>query len=209
MRDAYLDRLLGEREQIVLVTRQHWLVLAEAIIAEALLLIGIIALVTLVLTTWVVSPLVALGYLLVLLPILALTRDVLAWANRKYVVTTRRVIQISGVVNKNVLDSSLEKVNDVRLEQSAFGRLLGYGDVEILTASELGSNRFSRIADPIRFKTAMLNAKERLERETVVTPAAGGRDVPSLIAALDILRQQGVLTEEEFNRKKAELLAKL
>lgn len=209
MRDAYLDRLLGEREQIVLVTRQHWLVLAEAIIAEVLLLIGIVALVTLLLTTWVVNPLVALGYLLVLLPILALTRDVLAWANRKYVVTTRRVIQISGVVNKNVLDSSLEKVNDVRLEQSAFGRLLGYGDVEILTASELGSNRFSRIGDPIRFKTAMLNAKERLEREMVVTPAAVGRDVPSLIAALDMLRQQGVLTEEEFNRKKAELLAKL
>jgi len=55
----------------------------------------------------------------------------------------------------------------------------------------------------------MLNAKERLE----TGQASGGRrqelDVPTLIAQLDGLRQQGVLTEDEFNRKKAELLAKI
>ena len=37
------------------------------------------------------------------------------------------------------------KVNDVKMEQSFLGRLLGYGDIEILTASELGVNLFRRI----------------------------------------------------------------
>ena len=35
-------------------------------------------------------------------------------------------------------DSSLEKINDAVLEQSFFGRMLGYGDLDVLTASEIG-----------------------------------------------------------------------
>jgi hypothetical protein len=34
-------------------------------------------------------------------------------------------------------------------------------------------------------------------------------DIPALIAELGKLHQQGVLTDTEFNQKKAELLAKL
>jgi uncharacterized membrane protein YdbT with pleckstrin-like domain len=90
-------------------------------------------------------------------------RDVITWTSRQYIVTDWRVIQISGVFSKEVTDSSLEKVNDVKLEQSFVGRLLDYGDLEILTASELGINRFSHVGQPIHLKTAMLNAKEKLE----------------------------------------------
>ncbi len=51
-------------------------------------------------------------------------------------------MQISGIFNKSVIDSSLEKVNDIKMDQSALGRMFGYGDIEILTASELGVNLF-------------------------------------------------------------------
>jgi len=208
MADTYLNNLLGENETILFVTRQHWLVLLGEILVEALLTIAIIVLVTMLWSLLLMNPLVLFGYLLLLLPLGSMGRDYLIWGNRKFVVTTRRVIQISGVFSKNVTDSSLEKVNDVKMEQSFLGRLLDYGDIEILTASELGANLFRRIGRPIRFKTAMLNAKAKLETEQ----ASGGRrqelDVPTLIAQLDGLRKQGVLTEEEFQKKKAELLTK-
>lgn len=209
MNDPYLNNLLGEREEVLLLTRQHWFVLVEKTLAEGVLAILIIVLVTLVWTLLLPVPIVALGYVLVLLPLLALASDVAVWYNRKYVVTSRRVIHISGVMSKNVTDSSLEKVNDVKMVQSFLGRMFGYGDIEILTASELGVNLFRRIGNPIHFKTAMLNAKEHLEhgRSADSAPQAGG--VPGLIAQLDNLRRQGVLTEEEFQKKKAELLAKL
>jgi len=207
MADTYLNNLLGENETILFVTRQHWLVLLGEILVEALLTAAIIVLVTM-LFGLLPNPLVLLGFLLLILPLASMGRDYLIWGNRKFVVTTRRVIQISGVFSKNVTDSSLEKVNDVKMEQSFLGRLLDYGDIEILTASELGANLFRRIGRPIRFKTAMLNAKAKLETEQ----ASGGRrqelDVPTLIAQLDGLRKQGVLTEEEFQKKKAELLTK-
>ena len=144
-----------------------------------------------------------------LLPFGSMLRDYLIWDNRKYIVTSRRVIQLSGVFNKNVTDSSLEKVNDVKMEQTFLGRLLDFGDVEILTASEQGINLFKHIGKPIRFKTDMLNAKARLELEHAGGARPAELDVPALIARLDDLRKHGVLGEEEFQKKKAELLAKL
>jgi hypothetical protein len=96
------------------------------------------------------------------------------------------------------------------MEQSALGRLFGYGDIEILTASELGVNIFRRINEPIRFKTAMLNAKEYIERQAFANvDESKPENIPALIEHLDQLRQRGILTAEEFQQKKAELLAKL
>ncbi len=210
--DAYLNSLLGEREQIVLVTRQHWFVLVQKTLAKGILAILIIVLMTLLLVMPLflpLAPFAALGYVLVLLPAVALAWDFAIWWNRKFIVTTRRVIHLSGVFSKDVTDSSLDKVNDVKMEQTFFGRMFGYGDIEILTASELGVNLFKQIGEPIRFKTAMLNAKERLDHGQPARAGQPDTGVPALLAQLDNLRKQGVLTEEEFQQKKAELLAKL
>ena len=207
MKDNYLNNLLGENEQILFVTRQHWLVLVGEILSESVLTIALLVLITLVWLVWLLNPLVMLAYLLLLLPLVSLWRDVLIWTNRKYIVTNWRVIQIFGVFNKDVTDSSLEKVNDVKLEQSVLGRLFNYGDVEILTASELGVNKFKVVGQPIRFKTAMLNAKGKLEHsQSAPSQPAGLLD---MVAQLDNLHKQGMLTDAEFQQKKAQLLAKL
>ena len=87
--------------------------------------------------------------------------------------------------------------------------MLGYGDIEILTASELGVNLFRQISQPIRFKTAMLDAKERLEKEQAGGGRQPGKDAAALLEQLNSLRQHGVLTEAEFQAKKAGLLKKL
>src|SRR5215475_12848704 len=161
----YLINLLGENEHILFVTRQHWLVLFGEILSELIIAAVLGGVVTLI-WFWLPDPLVPRGYLLLILPAVSLLRDLLIWRNRQYVVTNWRVIQIAGVFNKEVSDSSLEKVNDVKLEQSFLGRLLGYGSIEILTASELGVSKFNNIGRPIRLKTAMLNAKEHLNQST-------------------------------------------
>ena len=209
MSDAYLNSLLGEKEHIILVTRQHWLVLIGEILTESILTIAMVVLITLIWVLWLPNPLVVLGYVLLLLPLISLLRDFLIWHNHKYTVTSRRVIQISGVLSKNVTDSSLEKVNDVKMDQSVWGRLLGFGDIEILTASELGVNKFSFLENPIRFKTAMLNAKEKLEQDQAAGGMRPAMSIPTMISQLEELRSHGVLTADEFQKKKSELLAKL
>jgi hypothetical protein len=208
MAKNYLEGLLGENEQIILETHQHWFVLFSRIFVElfliAVLLVGIFA-------AYTVYPLAIYGLILLIAPLAGILHDVLVWWNKAYIVTNRRVMQISGVFNKDVVDSSLEKVNDVKMSQSFLGRLFDYGDIEILTASELGVNLFRQIGQPVKFKTAMLNAKEELGYgEMGARPLVQAEeDIPTLIAKLDGLRKQGILTEAEFQKKKAELLAKL
>lgn len=215
---GYLKSLLGESEEILLVSRQHWFVLFSHILLELISILIIVAIVAIGQIKLPQYP-IGYGYFLIALPLVSLLREYLIWWNRQLVISNRRVIQISGIINKNVIDSSLEKVNDVKMVQTFWGRLFSYGNIEILTASELGANLFKKISDPIRFKTTMLNAKSRLEMEQAgaflekvneVEPAeVASNDIPALLERLGALREKGVLTAEEFEKKKAELLSKL
>jgi uncharacterized membrane protein YdbT with pleckstrin-like domain len=153
-----------------------------------------------------------------LVPLFHFGRRVAWWWNEKYIVTNRRVIQIEGILDKHVIDSSLEKVNDVVLRQSALGRILDYGNIEILTGSEIGVNQLSRIHRPILFKTEMLNQKEAMgeidafemrSRRILANEAPTAGDIPELIAELDELRQKGIITQTEFEDKKRQLLDRL
>ncbi len=163
MPKSYLESLLAHNEKVELVARQHWFILARSILLE-IVIIAILAVAAGILTT--VAPfVVAFACLIMLIPLITLLRDLLTWWNREYVLTNRRVIQVSGTFNKKVTDSSLEKVNDVKMVQSFFGRLFNFGDLEILTASEAGIDKLSWLADPIRFKTTMLDAKENMPRD--------------------------------------------
>ena len=222
MAQSYLESLMSEREKIMHSSRQHWFILISSIFLEIILILIILAATVTVAVLFPPYALiaVAVGFALILIPVATMTRDILSYSNHLYIITNRRVIQLSGVLDKTITDSSLEKVNDVKMTQSALGRIFDYGDIEILTASELGVNLFKRIDKPVRFKTAMLNAKSRLEggediREYARAGAVHGEPtsaptgIPALIAQLDALRQQGVLTDAEFQQKKTELLAKI
>jgi len=162
--------------------------------------------------------------ILAIAPFIEAVRIFLDWSNEQYIITNRRVMEVRGIINKHVRDSALEKVNDVELDQSVLGRLLGYGTVQIITGSDIGVNMFRRISSPVRFKRSMLNAKEQLQpaewsgqegekafAETVLSDMdeAVPANIPALIEELAELRQRGILSEEEFQAKKRELLERL
>ena len=96
-------------------------------------------------------------------------------------------------------------MNDVKLTQSYLGRIFNYGDIEILTASELGVNLLKRINEPIKYKTAMLNAKEATEHMVVMDrtgeSSTNGFDVPGMIVQLGELKAKGLITDAEYNQK--------
>jgi hypothetical protein len=172
-----------------------------------------------------------LAIVVAVVPGAEMVRIILDWVNERYIITNRRVMEVKGIINKQVSDSALEKVNDVKLRQSVVGRVLGYGTVEIITGSDIGVNMFHRISNPLRFKRAMLNAKEGLHDPSLPakpadalpsSPAAGAVEfatpesqpgaaatIPDLIVELDQLRQQGILSDQEFEAKKKELLDRL
>ena len=177
---GYADGLLSTGERVVHREKQHWLVFVwGAKLAVTAIFLG---LVLLVLSQSLSADQRASGLGTVLgIGVAALViggLGVLAWhflryINQEYVLTNRRVIQVAGVLNKTSMDSSLEKINDARLSQSIFGRMFGFGDLDILTAAETGIERFRMIRNPVGFKKAMLDAKHEYERDV-----AGGSPAP-------------------------------
>jgi uncharacterized membrane protein YdbT with pleckstrin-like domain len=166
------------------------------------------------------KPLGWIAVAIAIVPLFELIRVVFDWLNERYLITNRRVMEVRGIVNKHIRDSALEKVNDVDMKQSVVGRILGYGTVQIITGSDIGVNMFHRISNPVRFKREMLNAKELLhttapaiaaEGEAFVAPSLPHAEakISDLLKELDELRQKGIISEEEFQAKKKELLERL
>ena len=209
---SYLESILGESEKVVFGTRRHWLVVWRPVLVMFLLslLIGIVVALLLPFTGGMSS----VGLILLVIPVGRIIMVMLEWANEVYIVTNRRIIQLEGVFNKHVVDSSLEKVNDVVMDQTFWGRIWGYGNIEIMTASDIGVNKLEMLAQPVRFKTTMLNQKEALSdgdtfRRVEPSGPPGPDDIPGIIAELATLRDRGILTSEEFERKKAELMSRM
>ena len=223
---GYVESLLGKNEKIIIIARQHWTALAISFLVNLFVVIVLLAL-------YAVSGILAgqnanLSFVLTVRPVLLYALiypvarfgwDLLQWSAEQYLVTTHRVIQTEGIINKKTIDSSLEKVNDVVLTQSFFGRLLGYGELEIITGSDVGVNALHRLDRPIRFKTVMLDQKAALGRdlsgENVARPvpiAPDGQeegDPLKRLAELDELHKRGAISDAEYQIAKSKLLAKL
>jgi len=216
---GYVEQLMSKGETIIIRSRQHWIALLSSLLINGFIVIVVMVLRIVLGSVFFSVGLPDLVYTLLDIATVAgllfgvgrLGWDVLQWWAEEYIVTTRRVIQTEGIINKRTIDSSLEKVNDVVLIQSFFGRILGYGDLKIVTGSDIGVNALTRMRDPIAFKTAMLDQKAKLGGEygERMADVAFDRNVPKLIAELDDLRKRGVITDAEFNEKKTQLLSQL
>lgn len=230
---AYIDELLARGERILYIGRQHTFVLVSNILAElSLIAILIVAGVysqrgfrpDRLIAGQPVGQIVLIGCALIsLFVLISAFLDYMRWNNEQYVITDQRVLQIRGIFNKAVIDSSLDKINDIELRQSWIGRIFDFGDIEILTASEIGVNEMRRIAHPLEFKRAMLEAKQEYTRGfEYLDPQAvaaytqpplgriGGRvDIEQTLQKLADLRDQGVLSQAEFEAKKRDLLSRI
>jgi hypothetical protein len=177
---AYLDNLLASGEAPLRREHQHWFVVVAD--ARYAIFAWIAALLLLIVSGAVPNDGAGQGLrqiigfavlILVLGGLLYFGWQILRWMNEEFVVTSRRVLQTEGVINKRVVDSSLEKINDAVLTQSLFGRMFGFGDLDILTAAESGISRLRMLRQADDFKRAMLEAKHDLELEL-----SGARPMP-------------------------------
>jgi uncharacterized membrane protein YdbT with pleckstrin-like domain len=226
---AYIDDLLGRGERILYIGRKHTFVLVSNILTE-LFLIGVLIAAGLAsqaafrgrppISGVPVGQLVLIVCgIISLIVLISAILDYMRWDNEAYVITDQRVIQVRGIFNKEVIDSSLDKINDVELRQSWLGRIFDFGDIEILTASEVGINAMRKIAHPLDFKRAMLDAKHEHSRgygyldpqavAAYVQPDAAYEDLERALQKLAELRDQGILSQAEFEAKKRELLNRI
>jgi len=161
---------------------------------------------------------VALAVIALVLGIWTLSRLLLLRSN-EYIVTTHRLIQQTGLLTKRSMDVRLDKINNVEHRQTIWGRLLGFGDLEIDTASETGRALFPDIGHPLQFKRAILAAVEdyrgRAFRPAVLPPPVQAAPAPPVapglppaerIRQLKKLLDEGLISPQEFEAKRRQAL---
>ncbi len=205
---GFPDRLLNDNERKVLDLNEHWFSLARpgAVLVLALVL-GVLALANDL--PGALDVLVALGVLAALAYFgIAYAR----WATTNFVVTTDRLVYRHGVLAKHGIEIPLERVNTVFFSQRLFERVLGSGDLVIESAGEMGRQAFSNVRRPASVQNEIYRQMEDNENrkfDRIGRVAAPGATIPEQIAALDDLRQRGILSVAEFEVKKAELLRRM
>jgi predicted negative regulator of RcsB-dependent stress response len=167
---TYADKLLADGETVVLRTRQHPIAfIKDAWKGLGLWLVAVLLLIAVVffnVTDVNYRNLITLAALFVfVVGLIIIVWQYMLWRTEEYMVTNRRLMKVSGVVNKRSADSSLEKINDAILSQGFWGRVLNYGDLDILTAAEAQVDSYRMLNAAPTFKKTMLNEKHNLEVE--------------------------------------------
>jgi hypothetical protein len=223
--------LLATGERVLLVRQRHWLTFLEAG-RWFVLALGIGVIVALldqaVPDDGVVGFLGTLldwGFaLFFLIGLAGVGWYFLVWRVERYLVTTRRVIEAGGVINKYTRDTSLDAITDMIVGHPWLGRIVGYGEIDLLTASEAGTSKIRFLPEADGFKKALLDAKHEHELDVgggrvlqeAVASAQPAKDhnlsadeLDSALSRLGELRDRGLLTQSEFDAKKRELLDRL
>jgi hypothetical protein len=166
----YADGLLSSGEVVQRRARQHWLaLLGDSRRAVLLWVLGILALIAYGLlgpeNRTLETILGILAAVLLIVGAIFFAIEYWEWWAQDYLITNRRILKVEGIFNKRSADSSLEKINDAVLHQDIFGRMFGYGDLDILTAADTAIDHYRMLADAPGFKRQMLDAKHQLEME--------------------------------------------
>jgi len=149
------------------------------------------------------------------------------WRTTTFIVTDKRIAYQSGLVRRTGMSIQLNRINNVSYDQGLLERALNNGTLTIESAAEQGQTVFRNIPHPN--KTRQLIYRE-IEGDEDRASARDGEAIASAIAAqaapdaasaaaqptaaerlkqLQDLHAQGIVTDAEFEAKKAELLREL
>jgi uncharacterized membrane protein YdbT with pleckstrin-like domain len=203
-------RLLIPGEQLVLDLRPHPIALALPV----LFTVALTALVSW-LGSWIGGPAWVWAVIWIIGMLVYPVPKVIAWLTSNFVVTSDRVIHRQGFIAKRSMEIPLEAINDVRFEQGIVDRVVGAGTLVISSASEFGRNSFDDIRHPeqvqkVIYEQGETNKKRMYQgddaHQQATRASQGAPSTTTELERLAKLRDDGVLTEEEFQAQKARVL---
>jgi uncharacterized membrane protein YdbT with pleckstrin-like domain len=220
----YPKRLLNDGEEVALDLRPHWWYFAKHIVTGVGLFI-LIALIIGFTDGTFANVLEAVWGALAVVWAVWLAMKYLQWNFTHFVVTSDRVIYRTGALSKHGVEIPMEKINNINFHQGMWERIIGAGDLEIESAGREGQSRFEDTWHPDGvqqeiYRQMEANARKRAgwgaAAATTATAAttggtapSGGHSIPEQIDQLATLRDKGVITPQEFETKKAQLLERM
>ena len=204
---------LQKGEEILLVTHHSWI---KLILPAFIAAVGITASILIGFLEW--------GWIAAVIGIIYFAIAYWAWSCNIWAVTSFRVIDETGLINHYAKESPLEKINNVSYDQNIWGRIFNYGHVTIQSAAEIGSTEYKDVHGPKRLKDTITLAQSEFKNLQLTNQAkqmatamnlqagsvgGGGNTQHSMASELEKLfqlKQQGILSEEEYLKAKNRLL---
>ena len=69
----------------------------------------------------------------------------------EFTITNKRVIIKTGLISIKTVEINLQRIESVNVDQSILGRLLGFGDIDIVGTGGT-REKFRNIVQPLRFR---------------------------------------------------------
>jgi uncharacterized membrane protein YdbT with pleckstrin-like domain len=199
---------LKKDEKLLVIIRQHWIKLVLPFLIWLLISIAVIM--------WLSA---GTALLIVLVAAIYPAVEYINWKYNLWAVTSLRVVDESGFFTRYSKESPLDKINNVEYDQPVLGRILGYGNVDIQTAAEMGETKYQLIHHPKLLKDTITHAQEEYKRMQISNQAAQlaqaiakNNQIPSQQMVADELHklfellQKGAITQEEYSVQKNKLL---
>lgn len=150
---SYISRRLAPGEVIVREGEYHWFQ-----------------------KTWPWLVLLVLGILIIGIVIWAVA--LFRMSTTRWAVTNRRVIMKRGFFNAQVDELTLGSIEGAHVDQSIFGRILGYGKLRLSGRGET-ELQFPTMAHPNRFRAAIEDARMKSEVQPVEVERIPGDETSS------------------------------
>ncbi len=205
---------VGEDEEVVARARQHFVVLMRPIALMVLVAAADIAAVFAY--TWLPIMIKIAGLVALIACALYYVAKYLRYRSLEVVVTSTRVVYLSGVISTSRREIPLDRIAEIGVRASLVERLLGMGSLRISSSGEDPDLVIPAISDPAEITAALnsaIEARHDRGRQSTKPFAAARGSAPESpldkIAALGDLYKRGLLSKEEFEVAKAELLRRL
>jgi membrane protein YdbS with pleckstrin-like domain len=206
---TYPRKLLNEGEEIVFEGRPNWSLLFWPVTLGLIVAAGLgIALAALPKNGYGWAG-IAIGVVFVVDVAVVLAR-IVRWRTTSLVITNLRIIYRHGVLRRAGREIPIDRVQDVSYSQKIVERIVGAGSLTIESAGDQGREPFPDISHPEKMQS-MINrlidvTRQRGQQRIMGQPMLS---LPEQIEKLSELHRRGVLTEDEFEKKKAELLDRM
>ncbi len=222
----YSSRMLGAEielmpdEKMILASNPHWFYFWKQVAAGAGV-IGLLLLIALVDAEWLNTIIWWVVILAVVVLVLDLIYEFIQWKTTRFAVTDQRVAYQSGIFRRRGVSIPLNRVNNVNFDQSAIARVLNNGIVTIESAGQTGDSVFENIPNPEHVRSvifAQVEADEQRDsdrdaaalaeamRQHLPQGGGDGKSPQERLAALDDLRAQGLVNDEEYQTKRQQIL---
>lgn len=132
------------------------------------------------------------------------------WRTSRFILTTSRLIERRGVLSRTSREIPLVGLSDISYRQSLFERVINAGCVLVESPGKDSPEYFPDLPGPAHVQNEIFRLMDESRRGHAqqFAPVAGS-SIPGQIDQLDQLRRRGVISEAEFEQKKAQLLDRM